>query len=140
MLTIVPISSTFRRLVVRRLLPVAALAIALVITAGAGASGHRQIQLGLFGDPGRFASLTGQKTEVSHVFVNFHQGPALVRILAQTGPVPMVALVPGSYGHPVTATPEGIAKGRSDGFLFQLNAAVAAYAGSLFYVRPFPEM
>lgn len=140
MLTIVRISSTFRRSVVRRLLPLLVLVTALVFSAAAGASPHRQIQLGLFGKPGRFASLTGQKTEVLHTFVNFHQGKALGRILAQTGPVPMVALVPGSYGRPATATPEGIAKGRSDGFLFQLNAAIAAYPGSLFYLRPFPEM
>jgi hypothetical protein len=52
----------------------------------------------------------------------------------------MLALVPGSYGHTVTATPEGIAKGRNDAFLFQLNAAIAAYPSSLFYLRPFPEM
>jgi hypothetical protein len=140
MLTLVRISSTLPRSVMRRLLPLLVLVIALVFSTGAGASGHRQIQLGLFGDSGRFASLTGQKTEVSHVFANFHQGRALKRILAQTGPVPMVALVPGSYGHPVTATPEGIAKGRSDGFLFQLNGDIAAYPGSLFYLRPFPEM
>ena len=140
MLTFIRISSTFRRSVVRRLLPLLILVVALVFSAGAGASPQRQIELGLFGDAGRFSSLTGQKTEVLHTFVNFHQGKALGRILGQTGPVPMLALVPGSYGHPVTATPEGIAKGRSDGFLFQLNAAIAAYPGSLFYLRPFPEM
>jgi hypothetical protein len=56
------------------------------------------------------------------------------------GPVPMLALVPGAYGQPVTATPEGIAKGKNDTFLFELNAAINAYSGSLFYLRPFPEM
>ncbi len=127
------------RTVVRRLLPLLALVAALVFSAGAGASG-RQIQLGLFGDPSRFDSLTGQQTEVRHIFTGFHKDKLLARIISETGPVPMVALVPGSYGHTVTATPEGIAKGRKDGFLFHLNADIAAYPGSLFYLRPFPEM
>jgi hypothetical protein len=141
MLTIVRFSSTLDPTVVRRLLPLLTLVIALVFTAGAGASAqHRQIHLGLYGDPSRFKSLTGQKSEVSHVFVNFRQGRGLGAILSQHGPVPMVALVPGSYGRAVTATPQGIATGRNDGFLFQLNAAIASYPGSLFYLRPFPEM
>lgn len=140
MLTIVGISSTLSRPIVRRLLPLLVLGIALVFAAGAGASSKRQIQLGVFGDVSRFGSLTGQKTEVDHIFVSFSKGKKLQQILADTGPVPMVALVPGSYGHTVTATPEGIAKGKKDGFLFRLNAAIAAYPGSLFYLRPFPEM
>jgi len=124
---------------VHRLLPLLALGIALVSSASAGAS-PRHIQLGVFGDPGRFSSLTGQKTEVRHIFTTFRPGRAFDRIVSETGPVPMVALVPGSYGHTVTATPAGIAKGRKDAFLFRLNADIAAYPGSLFYLRPFPEM
>jgi len=77
---------------------------------------------------------------VNHVFVNFRQGSELKAIIARTGPVPMVALIPGAYSQTATATPEGIAKGSNDSFLFQLNAAIAAYPGSLFYLRPFPEM
>jgi hypothetical protein len=52
----------------------------------------------------------------------------------------MLALVPGSYGRPVTARPEGIAKGKNDAFLFRLNDVIANYPGTLFYLRPFPEM
>jgi hypothetical protein len=138
---IVRFSSTVGRSVVRRLLPLLALVLALVFSAAAGASAqHRQIQLGVYGDVSRFGSLTGQKTEVDHVFVSFRPSRPLDKILAGVGPVPMLALVPGSYGHTVTARPEGIAKGKTDGFLFQLNAVIAAYPGSLFYLRPFPEM
>jgi len=140
MLGIVRLRSGFGPVVGRRLLLLLALLFALVCVSVAGASSHRQIQLGLIGDPGSFASVTGQKTEVRHVFINFNQGPALGRIIAQMGPVPMLALIPGAYGQAVTATPEGIAKGRNDTFLFQLNAAIAAYSGKLFYLRPFPEM
>ena len=140
MLVIVRLWSGFGPVVGRRLLLPLALLSALACASVAGASSQRQIELGLLGDPGSFASLTGQKTAVRHVFINFHQGPALGRIISRMGPVPMLALVPGSYGQAVTATPEGIAKGRNDTFLFQLNAAIAAYPGPLFYLRPFPEM
>jgi hypothetical protein len=126
--------------IMRRALPLLALVVALVFSAGAGASSPRQIQLGLYGNPSRFDSLTGQKTEVRHIFTSFRPTRPLDRILAGVGPVPMLALVPGSYGHTVTATPEGIARGKNDGFLFQLNAAIDSYSGSLFYLRPFPEM
>jgi hypothetical protein len=126
--------------VVRRLLPLLALVIALGFSGGAGASAKRHIELGLFGNPARFGSLTGQQTEVRHIFTGFRKGRLLRKIIAGTGPVPMVALVAGSYGHTVTATPKGIATGQRDGFLFQLNADIAAYPGSLFYLRPFPEM
>jgi len=137
--TKVRFAPSFRRSILRSVLPLVALVTALAFSAGAGAS-PRQIQLGLFGDPARFASLTGQQTQVRHIFTTFRPSPALDRIISETGPVPMLALVPGSYGHAVTATPEGIAKGKNDAFLFQLNAAIAAYSGSLFYLRPFPEM
>ena len=123
-----------------RLLPLLALIFALAFSAVAGATPQRQIELGLLGNPDSFASLTGQQTDVRHTFVNFHQGAVLGQIISQPGPAPMVALIPGAYGQTVTATPEGIAKGTNDTFLFQLNAAIASYSGSLVYVRPFPEM
>ena len=126
-------------LIMRRLLPLLAVG-ALAYAAAAGASPQRQVHLGLAGDPGRFASVSGQTTEVRHVFVNFRQRRALSGLVARNGPVPMLALIPGAYGQKVTATPEGIAKGQNDTFLFRLNAAIAAYDGSLFYLRPFPEM
>lgn len=126
--------------VVRRLLPPLALVLALVFSAGAGASAQqRDIHLGLYGDARPFASVSGQEPEVNHVFVNFRQGRKLAGIIAKAGPVPMVALLPSMY-HRVTATPEGIAKGKNDRFLFKLNGIIAAYTGELFYLRPLPEM
>src|SRR5262249_57743063 len=35
---------------------------------------------------------------------------------------------------------EGMVKGHNDALLCQINADIAAYPGSLFYLRPFPEM
>ena len=123
----------------RRLLPILALLCALAFSGGAGASA-RQIHLGLVGDPTRFAAVTGQQTEVQHAYVNFDQGKWLGQIVDRLGPVPMLALIPGAYGQKVTATPQGIAAGKQDAFLFELNAAIAASPASLFYLRPFPEM
>jgi hypothetical protein len=140
MLRIVRFSSTLPRSALRHLLALLVLASALVFSSGAEASAQqRQIYLGLYGDARPFASVTGQQPEVNHVFVNFRQGHELAGIIAKAGPVPMVALLPGAY-HTATATPEGIAKGKNDRFLFRLNGAIAAYPGSLFYLRPFPEM
>lgn len=127
------------RSVARRLLPLLAIAATLAFSAGAGASSSRQIHLGVFGDPHSFASVTGQKTEVDHIFVTVgHKN--LDTILSGVGPVPMLAIVQRSADHRPSHTPEAIAKGKSDTFLFELNAAIANYAGSSFYLRPFPEV
>jgi hypothetical protein len=92
------------------------------------------VQLGIVGDAGRFAGQTGQRSSVRHNFVGWHQGGALPKILANLGPVPMVALKTGGM-----ITPLSIAQGQGDGFLLQLNAALAGFGG-LVYVRPLPEM
>lgn len=141
MLTIVGFPSTLPRLLVRRLLPLLALVIALVYSAGAGAAApQRDIHLGLYGDPAPFRAVTGLKPEVRHYFVNFRQSKALPAIIGRASPVPMIALLPGGDPGRVTATPEGIAHGKNDRFLFVLANAIANYSGSLFYLRPFPEM
>jgi hypothetical protein len=98
------------------------------------------VLLGVHGNSARFASQTGQASQIQHIFVSFAQGNALPRIAASAGPVPMLALNSGSYGKPQTATPRGLAQGQNDDFLFKLNAVVANWPGDRFYVRPFPEM
>ncbi len=120
----------------RRLAASAALVLLLAAAPAAGAS----VQLGVHGDAPRVRALTGQRNAVQHVFVDFWQGGSLPQIVSRMGPVPLLALVTGSYGQAETATPRGIALGRNDAFLFQLNAVVAAWAGDRFYLRPFPEM
>jgi hypothetical protein len=98
------------------------------------------ILLGLHGDPARFQNQTGQQTQIVHSFVSFAQTDSLAKVAANAGPVPMLALNTGAYGSHETATPQGIALGRSDAFLIRLNGVVADFAGDRFYVRPFPEM
>jgi hypothetical protein len=118
-------------------LRLAAAAVAAAFLAPAAQAG---VLLGVHGDPGRFQAQTGQQSRIRHIFVGFSQGNALGRIAAAMGPVPLLALNTGSYGRTQSATPRGIALGRNDEFLFQLNRVIASWAGDRFYVRPFPEM
>jgi hypothetical protein len=140
--------STHSRRLQRRLSIAAGIAIVSVVAAAvvgpaqakpAPGSSQRRIHIGEFGSPHRFASLVGERGDVQQVYVNFKKGPKLRRIIGRLRSVPMVSLIPGTVGRE-TATPEGIAEGENDRFLFQLNAAIAAHHGPLFYVRPFPEM
>jgi hypothetical protein len=101
---------------------------------------HAGVILGVHGNAPRFASQTGQQSQIGLTFVSFAQGNVLARVAAAIGPVPMIALNTGSYGAAQTATSRGIALGQNDRFLFQLNAVVARWPGTRFYVRPFPEM
>jgi len=101
---------------------------------------HAGVILGVHGNAPRFASQTGQQSQIGLTFVSFAQGNVLGRVAAAIGPVPMIALNTGSYGAAQTATSRGIALGQNDRFLFQLNVVVARWPGTRFYVRPFPEM
>ena len=119
-------------------------ALAVALAAGGAGAGlgaaavegadARTIHLGIVGDAGRFAGQTGQRSTIRHNFVGWHQGNAWPRILANLRPTPMVALKTGG-----SITPLAIAQGQGDGFLLQLNAALAGFGG-LVYVRPLPEM
>jgi hypothetical protein len=117
------------------------LAVAAAATAAFLApAAHAGVILGVHGNAPRFAFQTGQQSQIGLTFVSFAQGNALSRVAAAIGPVPMIALNTGSYGAAQTATSRGIALGQNDQFLFQLNAVVARWPGTRFYVRPFPEM
>jgi hypothetical protein len=101
------------------------------------ASGSEEVsrtQLGITGDPARFARLTGQRSTIRHNFLGWHQGNALPQILGSLRPIPMIAIKTGG-----AITPASIASGRGDAFLVQLNRAVADFGG-LVYIRPLPEM
>jgi hypothetical protein len=98
------------------------------------------ILLGLHGDPARFQNQTGQQTQIVHSFVSFAQTSSLTKVVANAGPVPMLALNAGAYGATETATPRGLAQGQNDAFLIRLNGVINDFTGDRFYVRPFPEM
>ena len=120
-----------RRLIVS-VVVVAALAAAPLASA--------RVILGVNGNADRFAAQTGQDSQIRHTFVSFDQGGNLPQIVSTMGPIPMLALNAGAYGAHESATPQGLAKGQNDTFLFALNAEIDAWSGDTFYVRPFPEM
>jgi hypothetical protein len=109
-------------------------AVCPVSASGGGEAEAGRTQLGITGDPARFARLTGQRSTIRHNFVGWHQGNALPQILGNLRPIPMIAIKTGG-----AITPAAIASGRGDAFLVQLNRAVADFGG-LVYVRPLPEM
>jgi hypothetical protein len=94
----------------------------------------RRTQLGVLGSPGRFASQTGQRSTIRHSFIGWHQPATLPKLLDRLKPLPMVAIKTGGV-----VTPLGIAQGRGDGFLLELNRVLAGF-GAPVYVRPLPEM
>ena len=113
----------------------------VVLTALAAAPlASARVILGVNGSADRFASQTGQDSQIRHTFVSFDQGGNLPQIVATMGPMPMLALNAGAYGAHESATPQGLATGQNDAFLFALNAEIDASSGDTFYVRPFPEM
>jgi hypothetical protein len=117
---------------------VAGLACLCLLSVDAGARSQelevQRTQLGVLGHAGRFARLTGQRSAILHSFIGWHQPRTLRKLLHRLKPLPMVAIKTGGV-----VTPLGIAQGRGDGFLVELNAALAGF-GAPVYVRPMPEM
>lgn len=109
----------------------------MVAGRGAGATGsaaRARPQLGVLGDANRFAQITGQRSKVRHSFIGWHQPQTISKLLDHLRPLPMLAIKTGGV-----VTPLDIAQGRGDGFLLELNRALAAF-GARVYVRPMPEM
>lgn len=121
-----------------RVVTVVSLACLCLVSADAGARSEgvdvRRTQLGVLGHPGRFAELTGQRSAILHSFIGWHQPNTLRKLVDRLKPLPMIAIKTGGV-----VTPLGIAQGRGDGFLVELNAALAGF-GAPVYVRPMPEM
>ncbi len=116
---------------------VALVSVALLAWSAGGAAGADQVsrtQLGVLGEPSRFASLTGQRSAILHSFIGWHQPNTLRKLVDRLKPLPMIAIKTGGV-----VTPLGIAQGKGDGFLIELNAVLAGF-GARVYVRPMPEM
>ena len=112
----------------------AALVTFLLATGAAEGRGAGRPALGVLGSGDRFQQQTGQRSTVRHVILSWSQGGAIPQLIAQMQPVPMLGINTGG-----TITPLGIAQGKGDAFLAQLNAAVGDFGG-LVYVRPLAEM
>jgi Glycosyl hydrolase family 26 len=114
--------------------------LALLTGVPTGLAGSARPELGVYGNEPHFHAASGQESTIRQLFVTFGTTKWLQQRLAAYRPVPMLALETGSHGRPETATPRGIALGYEDAVLFQINAVVAGWPGSRFYLRPFPEM
>jgi hypothetical protein len=102
--------------------------------------------LGLtLGDPARFASQTGQRTAVGHIYLGWGQGQtwgsSFDRIIPKLGRVASISITTFHWpSKKETLTPGQIARGAGDEYLIALNAAIARSSFDVFYVRPLGEM
>jgi hypothetical protein len=102
--------------------------------------------LGLtLGDPARFASQTGQRTAVGHIYLGWGQGQtwgsSFDRIIPKLGRVASISITTFHWpSKRETLTPGQIARGAGDEYLIALNAAIARSSFDVFYVRSLGEM
>jgi len=118
-----------------------ALACVAAAVASGAASGARRVplQLGVDGNPSRFEALTGQRSTVRLLIIAWNQGGSeayFTRLFSTMLDEPMLGIgIPKGE----SLTPAGIAHGKGDAFLVQINHAVAAFAKPI-YVRPLAGM
>jgi hypothetical protein len=124
---------------VRRLCLLATVLIALGVAPAADAGPL----LGVVGDSDRFRSLTGQVSDVRLAFAGWGQGYSRGRQFEDwfplLGDVPMLGLGTKNADGSEGITPRGIARGRGDAYLIDLNREAALW-GRRLYVRPLAEM
>jgi hypothetical protein len=121
-----------------------ALVVALCALVLAPAAWARPL-LGLYGDSARFASQTGQRTDVGHIYLGWGQGQTwgsgFDRIVPKLSRVPMISVTTFHWpSKREQLTPGQIARGAGDAYLIAVNAAVARANLGVFYVRPLAEM
>src|SRR5438270_786886 len=119
------------------------LVVALVAALAAPAASARPV-LGVLGAKSRFQTLTGQRSTVGHIIVGWNQGyrwgRPLAALIPQYGPMPMLGIGTSSYpSKREVITPQGIALGQGDAYLYAFNQAIARWARPI-YLRPFGEM
>jgi hypothetical protein len=100
--------------------------------------------LGVAGNTARFQAQTAQQTSVQSVFLGWGQGQTwgspFARLFATLGPIPMVHIGTKVKRVPREAiSPQAIAQGRGDSYLFAWADAIAAYDARI-YVRVLAEM
>jgi hypothetical protein len=123
----------------------AALGAALVAVLALAATASAAPYLGVYGNNAAFVRLGGAGHPVRHVIAGWNQGytwgSPLASILRSLGPLPMLGLST-SQGWPnprEAITPQELASGAGDRYLFAVNKALSEY-GALVYVRPLGEM
>ena len=104
------------------------------VPAAQGAARFSEVQLGIFGNIGRFHSLTGQQSQVGHVIVGWGQS-TFDQIWPTLGPVPMLGFDNGKG----TITMQALARGGGDSYLLAMSESARAL-GRAVYIRPLGEM
>src|SRR5207245_11799192 len=94
-------------------------------------------RLGVAGDGGRFASLTGQRSSSSHMYLGWGQGQtwgsSFDRIFPKLGTAPLVTITTFRWPSKTSVlTPLQIARGAGDAYLIAFNAAIARAGRQVF--------
>lgn len=108
------------------------LAVVCVFCLALPAAAAARPQLGVSGGINRFDQLTGQRSQVRHIFFGWGN-TRFDQNFPADGRTPMIAMIPK------TISPLSIARGSGDDYLFVLNDWLARRGGAA-YVRPMPEM
>jgi hypothetical protein len=99
--------------------------------------------LGVRGNLSRFDALTGQHSRAGEAIVGWGQGAtwggSFEQLFATLGETPVLGISAKNRSGNEAITPLAVARGKGDGYLFAVNAAVARW-GRPIYVRPFFEM
>lgn len=125
----------------RRIALVAGVAVAAVLATSAfGASRAATVELGVLGDPAKFAAATGQHSHSRLIIIGWGQDRSFQyyfsKLFATMQDEPMLGIgIPDGSA----LSPRAVANGKGDAFLVRLNHAVAAF-GNPIYVRPLAEM
>lgn len=90
------------------------------------------VGLGVLGNPARFQSQTGQRSQTRLLIAGWG-ADNFAQLFGMMGDRPMLGL------NAATISPRAIAHGDGDAYLASLNAAIAAY-GRPVYIRPLAEM
>jgi hypothetical protein len=101
--------------------------------------------LGVAGDVGHFAAVTGQNGATTHTYLGWGQGQTwgstFDRVFTKLGTAPLVSITTFQWpSRRSVLTPRQIALGAGDSYLEAFNAAIARAHRDVFYVRPLGEM
>ena len=119
--------------------------VASIVALALAPSASARPLLGVAGDGARFASLTGQRSSSSHMYLGWGQGQtwgsSFDRIFPKLGTAPLVTITTFRWPSKTSVlTPLQIARGAGDAYLIAFNAAIARAGRQVFYVRPLGEM
>ena len=121
------------RAVVRGVAAVAAAVAAAFSLTSSGQSAKQPVELGVLGNPARFAAITGQQS-TARLLIAGWGARNFAQLFSMMGDHPMLGINAGTV-----ISPAAIARGQDDDYLQALNAGIAEF-GKPVYIRPLAEM